>query len=349
MLLMGCQGYISGPGGGVGAGFGGAGGSGASGGGGGSGGSGGGEELDGGSYLSNGDVYTRLKVTCGGCHTMDMRPFFLDLTAFENLIVYDTRWVKPGDPAGSGLIGLMRGTVGRQMPPVPSESFEVLSSRALTRITLAEVEEWIRTLPARNPDAGTPFDAVAVRRKTAEQIRTALYEQLGLVESDFFNVSSTANIPYRFDAKFGDLYALRSSDQTPFSDPFDQGGSLYSALGGAYWLEGKLQNDAVTPNMLQALVPISQAWCKEAFAKTGNSAVLNKATLTDNSQSAQGIANIKANIAYLYLRMLGEPASTAEVDDLYGSVFVPYEPQGAATAWTAVCASLIRDPLWILY
>lgn len=343
MLLLGCEGVVTGPGGGRGAGSGGSGGAGA-----GTGGAGGGDGLDGGSYLSNGDVYTRLKVTCGGCHTMDMRPFFADLTAFENLIVYDTRWVTPGNPASSGLIGLMRGTVGRQMPPVPSERFEVLSSRGLTRISLAEVEEWILNLPARG-DAGTPFDPVSVRRKSAEQIRVALYEQLGLVEADFFNVSSTAGIPYRWDAKFGDLYALRSSDETPYSDPFDQGGSLYSSLGGAFWLEGKLSSDAVTPNMLQALVPISQAWCREAFNKAGNTAVLNKATLADASASAAGIANIKANIAYLYLRMLGERPGTAEVDDLYTSVFVPYEARGTATAWTAVCAALVRDPLWILY
>jgi hypothetical protein len=47
--------------------------------------------------------------------------------------------------------------------------------------------------------------------------------------------------------------------------------------------------------------------------------------------------------------MLGERPSTAEIDDLYGTVFVPYEARGAATAWTAVCAALVRDPLWILY
>lgn len=340
LLLVACQGIIGG-GGGAGAGPAGSGG-------GTSGAGGGAAASDGGTYLSNGDVYTRLKVTCGGCHTMDMRPFFADLAAFENLIVYDPRWVVPGAPGASNLVGIMRGSVGRQMPPLPSETFEQLSGRGLTRITLAEVEEWIRNLPART-DAGTPFDPVQVRRKSAEQMRRALYDQLGLTEADFFAASSTAGIPYRMDARFGDAYALRSSDSTPYSDPFDQGGALYSALGGAYWLEGKLSSDAVTPNMLQALVPISQAWCREAFAKTGNTAVLSKATLTDTSATPQGIANIKANIAYLHLRMLGQPAGTADVDDLYATVFVPYESKGIATAWTAVCAALIRDPLWILY
>ena len=77
--------------------------------------------------------------------------------------------------------------------------------------------------------------------------------------------------------------------------------------------------------------------------------VLVRATLADASTTPQGAAAIKANIAELYLKMLGEVATPAEVDDLFTSVFVKYESKGAATAWTAVCAALIRDPLWILY
>jgi hypothetical protein len=49
------------------------------------------------------------------------------------------------------------------------------------------------------------------------------------------------------------------------------------------------------------------------------------------------------------LRMLGEPAPAAEVDDLFNAVFVPYESKGAVVAWTAVCSALVRDPMWILY
>lgn len=340
VALTQCQGFIGGGGGGSG---GGTGGSGTAGGVGGSGGAG--------PYLSNLDVYTRLKPTCGGCHVADMRPFFLDLTAFENLIVYDPKWVTPGDPDASGLVGLMIGVnaASRQMPPAPSERFEVLSQRGMTSITLTEVKEWIRALPATRPDAGAPLDAAQVRRKSAEQIRVTLYAQLGLTEADLLTTVSMGTQPYRVDARYGDAYALRSSDETPAQDPREQAGSLYVALGGAHWLEGKLSSPQVTSNMAQALVPISQAWCRTAFAKPGNTAVLSLATLQDDSSTSAGRAAIRANLGALYLRMLGEVATPAELDDLYDNVFVPYEPKGVSVAWTAVCAALIRDPLWILY
>jgi hypothetical protein len=56
---------------------------------------------------------------------------------------------------------------------------------------------------------------------------------------------------------------------------------------------------------------------------------------------------VRANIRALHLRMLGEPATDADVDDLYVNVFAHYPD--AITAWTAVCSALVRDPLWILY
>ena len=77
--------------------------------------------------------------------------------------------------------------------------------------------------------------------------------------------------------------------------------------------------------------------------------MLSKATLSDASSTAGGTANIRANISELYLRMLGEDAPAAEVDDLFDNVFKPYEGKGAVVAWTAVCSALVRDPLWMLY
>ncbi len=329
LLLAGCEARIVAPAPGSSAGGGGPAGAG--------GGSGGGTPTTG--DLSNLDVYTRLKPTCQGCHTVDMRPFFASLDAFENLVVYDPRFVVPMDPAGSTLLAMLRATASKPMPPAPSAPFITLEGQGQTFITLAELEEWIRRLQPR----ATPVvvDPPLVRRKTAEQVQAALYQQLGLTEADFYDAA--------LNPRAGDAYAVRSPDATPYADPTEQGGTLFISLGGPHRLEGKWRNDAVTPGFLQALTHTSQAWCRAAVTKAGNRAVLSRATLADASTTPQGAAAIKANIAELYLKMLGEVPPQAEVDDLFTSVFVRYESKGAATAWTAVCAALIRDPLWILY
>jgi hypothetical protein len=352
LLLMGalaCEGRIS-PGvpmGGAGGGDAAGGGAVASGGGGAQATGGGGGD-DGGvpARLSNADVFNRLKVTCQGCHTLDARPYFKDLPSFENLLVYDVKWVRPNDPTGSALLGLLRG-VGNQMPPLPSEPFAVLSDRALTQITTAELEEWIRNLPPRG--GVTPVEPVRVRRKSAEQILASLYDQLSLTEADFMAPTAHAQLGTVLAPRASDSYAVRSNDAYGLADAYDQGGTLFGALGGPWHLEGKWRNDAVTPSFAQALVPVSQAFCRAAVTKSGNTAVLAKATLNDSTTTAPGLAAIRLNLASLHLRMLGEEATAAELDDLIDTVFEPYESKGAAVAWTAVCAALVRDPLWILY
>lgn len=348
--LLACEGRISpgapaGPGGAAGGGEAAGGGAGV---GGGLGQGGGAQAPDGGAptRLSNADVFTRLKVTCEGCHALTARPYFKDLASFENLLVYDEKWVRPNDPTGSALLGLLRG-VGNQMPPRPSEPFAVLSERALTQITLAELEEWIRNLPPRG--GVTPVEPVRVRRKSAEQILATLYDQLGLTEADFMVATPDALRGTLLVPRASDSYAVRSNDAYGLADAYDQGGTLFGAFGGPWHLEGKWRNDAITPSFAQALVPVSQAFCRAAVTKSGNTAVLAKATLNDATSTAPGLAAIRANLATLHLRMLGEEATAADLDDLLDTVFKPYEPRGAAVAWTAVCAALVRDPLWILY
>lgn len=303
---------------------------------GGGGGGGGGATGD----LSNGDVYTRLKVTCGGCHTLTDRPYFATLETFENLIVYDAKYVVPKQPDNSHLLKMLEATGLPQMPPSPGASFKTIAEAGNTQITIPELREWILNLEPRVVPQ-TPVDVPAVRRKTAEQVVKSLYDQLGLVETDFYNAA--------WDPKAGDSYAVRSPDAIPYADPFDQGGTLFSAMGGPYRLEGNWRNDAPTSGFAQALTHVSQAWCRTAFQKSGNTAVWTKATVTDVSTNTAGAQKIKDNISDLYLRMLGQDATAAEVDDLFNNVFVKYEAKGATTAWTAVCASLVRDPLWILY
>jgi hypothetical protein len=285
-------------------------------------------------------VYTRLQPTCGGCHTLTDRPYFATIESFENLIVYDTKYVVPKAPDNSHLLKMLDATELPQMPPAPGDSFKLMAEAANTQITLPELREWILNLKPRVVPQ-TPLDAPQIRRKTAEQVVRALYDQLGLVESDLYTAA--------FDPKAGDSYAVRSPDAIPYADPFDQGGTLFTSMGGPYRLEGKWRNDAPTSGFAQALTHVSQAWCRTAFTQSGNTAVWTKASAADVSTNAASAQKIKDNISDLYLRMLGEDATAAEVDDLFNNVFVKYESKGTTTAWTAVCASLVRDPLWIVY
>lgn len=331
--VCGCEGKLVGPGP-----LGGEGGS-ATGGAGGSMGTGGGGGGGSVAALSNLDVYTRLNASCGGCHTLTNRPYFASLEAFESSIAYDPRWVTPGDPTTSVLMELLDGRRAVRMPPAPQPTFAVMAGNGQTLISILELEEWIRNLTPRT--VTPPLDVPVVRRKTAEQVITSLQDQLGLSESDFYDASWN---PYA-----NDTYAVRSPDAVPYADAFDQGGTLFMAMGGPWRLEGKLRNDAPSLGFVQALTHVSQAWCRTAFNKPGNTAVFTRATLSDASSTTGGAMNIRSNIADLYLRMLGADPPQAEVDDLFDNVFKPYEPRGALVAWTAVCSSLVRDPLWMLY
>ncbi len=302
------------------------------------GGSGGGGNPDAGT-LTTAEVYAALKVTCGGCHVLTERPYFASLEAFEASIAYDTRWVVAGSPGTSALLNLLDGTRAVRMPPVPQPTFSVLAGEGRTQVSMAQLEAWIASLPPRPPPPA--LNVAVVRRKTAEQVIASLYDQLGLADSDLYTAG--------FLPKANDSYAVRSPDAIPYADPFDQGGTLFMAMGGPWRLEGKLRNDTPSQGFVQALTHVSQAWCRTAFSKPGNAAVLSKATLADSSATAAGTANIRGNIADLYLRMLGEDAPPAEVDDLFENVFKPYESKGAVVAWTGICAALVRDPLWMLY
>jgi hypothetical protein len=58
----------------------------------------------------------------------------------------------------------------------------------------------------------------------------------------------------------------------------------------------------------------------------GDKAIFRDASPADTSMAAP--EKIRANIAYLHLRLLGEPADDAAVDTFYTGVFLPAEPRG---------------------
>ncbi|MDP3505605.1 MAG: hypothetical protein Q8S33_35010 [Myxococcales bacterium] len=295
------------------------------------------------------DVFTRLSFTCAGCHTVSQRPYFESLTRFQALLVNDRSWIVPGSPAQSPLLALLNGTGPRPMPPPPSGHFAVLEAAGQTRITTAELEAWIRSLQVQ-VQAPVVADPPHLRRKSVDQILRSLQDQLGLVEADLYRpYSFPMPVPGTTPTIYGrnaDSYPARSPQALPPNDASEVGTPLYVALGGAHPLIGQPSTVDITPSFALTITHLSQSWCRAAVTKSGNTAFFTRASLTDTSTT--GATNIRNNISDLAFKMLGEPPSVALVDDLF-AVFVAYESRGAATAWTGVCAALVRDPLWLLY
>lgn len=294
--------------------------------------------------LTNEAVMQRLASTCQGCHRAGSNlPFFGSLNSFENLLVYNTRYVIPGNPDGSELIRLLSGNgtgTYRQMP-INGPSFAALADQNQTNIKINELKLWVRALTLPTTRTSAPLTAGTVRRLSAEQVLTSLYDQLGLSDSDFFYGGYAGIISE-------DRYPARSPDMIP-AIPGAYGAYLrFDALGGPNWLDVRKRSLEFSPAFLQTIVQMSQAWCRIAIRKPGNTAFFKEASPSDTSDQAPDA--IKANIAYLYLRMLGEEASADEVRDLFSNVFVPFErDSGTEAAWVSVCSTLIRDPIWLSY
>ena len=62
---------------------------------------------------------SRSRPRAQGCHTTGNKPFFASLTAFENGLVYNEKYVKRGDPDNSLLIQLLKGSAPGSYPQMP--------------------------------------------------------------------------------------------------------------------------------------------------------------------------------------------------------------------------------------
>jgi hypothetical protein len=233
--------------------------------------------------------------------------------------------------------------------PISGDSFAKLADAGLAKVSVAEIENWIRTLTPHpknpNPDPG----AVTVQRKSAEQIRASMWVQLGLSESDFFSGPAPGVFDTPSVNSFSeDNYPIRSADDenTSFTnEPLTR----FAALGGTQALDNRARDLSSSPSFAQALIPLSQQWCKMAISKPSSKALLFP-RVDPTLSSSTAAADIKANIAYLGLHFLGDPAQPADVDDVYTSVFLPIEAAtDTLTAWAGVCSYYIRHPKWILF
>jgi hypothetical protein len=200
------------------------------------------------------------------------------------------------------------------------------------------LKTWITTLPPPDPARSGPHrDSPTTRRIRVVELVSALQRTLGYPE----------------------VGATDASQGTPGSlwvrDPDALGGITYlnigatrtwSVLGGGDPL-GRVKDDpSWSPGALRTVVELSLQWCGTAVAK-GDKAIFRDASPGDTSMAAPD--KIRANIAYLHLRLLGEPAAKGDVDAFYTGVFLPAEPRGGPVAWTEVCAALVRDPRFLTF
>jgi hypothetical protein len=299
----------------------------------------------------NDELRLGLQQACAGCHTTGSRPFFGSLEAFENGLVWNAKYVTPGDPDKSLLVQLLEGKgpgTYKQMPT--GVTFADAVASGASTVTLEQIKEWIRTLPPSAPGPIEPSaEAFNVRRLTAEEMVTSLMDQLGLTLDDFADTSSPTWQDEELTFRGGKL-AVWPVDPAPgishqyVSDA--RAGERFLSLGGPNTLLLRGRDKTLAPSAMQTLVQVSQAWCSLAIDKAGNKAVLRYVTLAD--KSATKSAEIRQNIAALHLRMLGAEASAADLDDLY-ALYVKLEAANTHAAWVGVCSSFVRHPQWLTF
>jgi hypothetical protein len=300
----------------------------------------------------NDEIRLGLAPACEGCHLTGNKPFFASLTAFENGLVYDERYVKRGDPENSMLVRLLKGTAPgsyAQMPP--GQPYDELVANGHVTLTTAEVEAWIRELPAPPERLEAPDpEAFSVRRLSADEMVVSLMDQLGLTLEDFVSTSDPNWRNKAYVVNGGKLFVWPGDWSPGISNEYvsdSRSIERFDALGGGNSLVYRKKDVGFGPSAAQTLVQMSQAWCARAVDKRSNTAVLRYVTLADTS--AKNPDAVQKNLRALYLRMLGQPPSDAEAKELHEKVYVPLEAQSTRLAWIGVCASLIRHPLWLTY
>lgn len=347
LCLAGCSGNIMGPGAGGAGGTGGSGGSGA--GAGGASGAGGGAVAC--AQNQNDTFRLGLAGACAGCHVSGNRPFFASLDAFENGLVWDKRFVLPGDPDNSQLVKLLEGRGTGTYPQMPTgETYAQAVTAGKATVTLEQVKEWIRTLPAGPPTSAGPLPAAfTVRRLTAEEMVTTLMDQLGLTLEDFVSTGSSTwrEEPYTFNGRALGVWPVDAAPGISGQYVSDaRAGERFLALGGPNIILSRGRDKTLAPAALQTLVQVSQAWCAQAVDKAQNRAILSTVTLADTS--ATKADDVQKNIAALHLRMLGVPPTAAEIAQVY-ALYLQLEPKGTRAAWIAVCAGYVRHPQWLTF
>ncbi len=280
-------------------------------------------------------VFTALSTSCISCHGAGTnKPFFSSQQAFESLIVSKPQWVVPGKPDEGQFLPILRGEAGGalpQMPPgEPSASFSAQAQAGNTSVSMQTLRCWVEGLTSAPLVTASAGPLPVARRLSAEQVLAALELQLGVSGAS----ESMSN------------FGLSLPDAIPNTDVYRYRDQNHAALGGSHWLENRRRNDSVNPVFTQTFVNVSQVYCRAAVsAPAVSNRVLKFASASDTTTSAA--PKIRDNIRYLGKLLLSQSLSTNDVDD-YFELFASLESNRTA-AWVAVCAAMLRDPLWLTY
>jgi hypothetical protein len=292
---------------------------------------------------ANEKVYLDLKPSCEGCHSSGSRAYFTSLKAFETLLVYDGKYVVAGDPEGSELVKLLEGTssLGGGKMPTTGEPF----AKSAGTQRMENIRAWIKNLRAASKPVAANPNLNTLRRLSAEKIRSSLYAQLGLTWDDFFTPLMTYDVVSLGLDKNEGNYAIGSAD-----DPLRPGSDLqvrrFTALGGADRF-GALRQDSSpsSPNFVNMLTNVSQAWCRLALAKQDNTQLFSSGipAKSDKVETSKVIAR-------WFTHFHATKPQAERVSDVYDFVFQPLETEtDTTTAYVGVCSYMIRHPQWTFY
>jgi hypothetical protein len=289
---------------------------------------------------------------CGGCHLVGDKGYFASLTAFESLLVRNSRLIVPGNPEESAFVHLLEGRrMGETLTqmPIGGDPFAVMAERGETDITMEEIRDWIRDLEAPAVSTEPSADKPTVQRIGATHVELGLRDLLGLTVEDFYTPAGTGGVAELNPISF-DNFHVRAPDRAPIEYSnfrVSTTSSRYVALGGGSAIASQKEQRDVVAGFVQALIPISQAWCGIAVRKTGNDALFTVATPATGMSSRD---LVRDQIADWHMLFLATRADDAVLDELVDSVFAPLEAEtDARTAWIGVCSQFIRHPLFVFY
>lgn len=298
-------------------------------------------------------VFEGLAPSCVGCHASGERGFFASVAAFQSLVVADARYVTPGDGAGSELVKLLlgNGTGAFTQMPIGDASYAQLVDDGSAALTVDEVKAWIDGLSAQARSPDPDKDAPRVTRLSAVQVRRALYQQLGLSNDDFFITAAEFGIEMA-ESRGDDRYPLLSPDDVPAPRQRITA-ERHLGLGGSTFIQQARADASTSPNFVNNLVQLSQAWCRMAVGKAGNTALFPDGAPPALSGNVDDDKGAVVGVLHRWSRSFhAVDLSDAEADDLYATLFVPLlaDPEAdAQSPWAGTCSYFIRHPRWLFF